>query len=94
MKFTWAAAVLFSKHDPKQVLGQMIEMLLPGGILAVMTKRVIDLGAFKNWHYKNDPTHITFFSEKSVKWLADEMSVEVEFVDKDVVFLSQITNRL
>ncbi len=72
---------------PESVLNQLWSRLLPGGILAIMTKRVIDLQAFSRWHYKNDMTHVAFFSEETFQYLARHWSASIEFIDKDVVFL-------
>jgi hypothetical protein len=49
-----------------------------------MTKRVIDVAAFSRWHYKNDPTHICFYSEATLKWLAAKYHLQMELIDKDV----------
>ncbi len=73
--------------DPSAMMTQLVNCLKPSGILAIMTKRVIDQSAFKNWHYKNDPTHICFYSEATFQWLANRWNLKLEIIDKDVVFL-------
>jgi len=52
-----------------------------------MTKRVLDKKAFSTWHYKNDPTHICFFSEATFQWTAEQLGMRLKVVEKDVVFL-------
>jgi hypothetical protein len=54
-----------------------------------MTKRVIDQAAFARWHYKNDQTHVCFFSEASFNWLAECWGTTATFVDKDVALLQK-----
>jgi hypothetical protein len=50
------------------VLDLLWDLVRPnGGILAIMTKRVTSKQAFAKWHYKNDPTHISFFHERSFR---------------------------
>ncbi|WP_444995441.1 class I SAM-dependent methyltransferase [Aliikangiella sp. IMCC44359] len=71
---------------PKSVLTLLDTLLLPNGILAIMTKRVIDQQAFINWHYKNDPTHICFYSIDTFEWIAQKMNWKLQVIDKDVVF--------
>lgn len=56
-----------------------------GGVLGVMTKMVTDAEAFSRWHYKNDPTHVRFFSRATFHWLAQHWQAEYEFVGSDVV---------
>jgi len=60
-----------------------------GGILGIMTKLAPDQDAFSSWHYKNDPTHVCFFSQFTFKWLADQWGAELTFADKDVVIFSK-----
>ena len=50
-----------------------------------MTKLVIDAEAFSRWHYKNDLTHVSFFSKTTMQWLAETYHCELEFVGKDVM---------
>ena len=70
-------------HEPAKVLDQLWRLLKPGGYLGVMTKLVIDQPAFSTWHYKNDPTHICFFSKPTLQWLANKWHAELEFFAAD-----------
>lgn len=56
-----------------------------GGVLGVMTKMVTDAEAFSRWHYKNDPTHVRFFSRATFRWLAQHWQAKCEFIGSDVV---------
>jgi len=76
---------------PAQVLQQVNNMLKPGGVLVVMTKRVRDKAAFANWHYKNDPTHIAFYAEETFHWIAQKMRWQCEIVADDVVLMHKTT---
>lgn len=68
---------------------QWLNLLKPKGHLAIMTKRYTDAEAFAGWHYKNDPTHISFFSEATFTFLAQRDDFTLQFVDKDVVLLQR-----
>ncbi len=72
--------------NPASLLTQLDSMLKQAGILAIMTKRVIDRQAFSKWHYKNDPTHICFYSLKTFEWIGRTLNWRLEVIDKDVVF--------
>lgn len=85
--FITSTEVFEHLSHPKAVLEQLLAILKPGGWLGLMTKRVIDRDAFSRWHYKNDPTHITFFSDKSFCWIAEHYGLTLTFVDQDVVLL-------
>ena len=54
-----------------------------------MTKRVTSAAAFENWHYKNDPTHICFFSEATWRWWAGTMHAKLELIGADVALLQK-----
>lgn len=73
--------------SPADLFVQLQQSLKPQGVIAIMTKRVLDKSAFATWHYKNDPTHICFYSEATFQWLAQQFGLAMQLVDKDVVFL-------
>jgi 2-polyprenyl-3-methyl-5-hydroxy-6-metoxy-1,4-benzoquinol methylase len=70
---------------PGSTFARWVSMLVPGGWLGIMTKRVIDREAFAHWHYKNDLTHIAFFSDATFSFLARRHALLLDIVDKDVV---------
>jgi SAM-dependent methyltransferase len=85
--FVTASEVVEHLHHPMSDLDRLWTVLKPGGSLGIMTKRVLHQTAFVKWHYKNDPTHVTFFSEEAFLWLAGRWSAELRLVGPDVVFL-------
>lgn len=88
--FISATEVVEHLAAPGDILHQLWSMLAVGGTLALMTKLVIDKERFQTWHYKNDQTHITFFSTTTFAWLAHVLGARLEFVDRDVIFLTKI----
>lgn len=74
---------------PHQEFAQLFALLNPRGLLAVMTKLVINQAAFAHWHYKNDQTHISFFSTETFQWLAEHYACNVAFIGSDVIFLTK-----
>lgn len=87
--FITATEVVEHLHHPAKELDRLWRCLRPGGILGIMTKRVNDLSAFSSWHYKNDPTHICFFSEETFKWLEAKWGAKLEIIGKDVVMFTK-----
>ena len=83
--FIAATEVVEHLHDPATILPQLWALLKPGGYLGLMTKLVRDQEAFATWHYKNDLTHVCFFSRTTFEWLADQWQTEVEFFGNDVM---------
>ena len=76
-------------NQPRKELILMNSLLKPGGLLGFMTKRPTDKAAFAKWHYKNDLTHICFFSEDTFQWIADWLSYSLEFPGKDTAILQK-----
>jgi len=85
--FVTATEVVEHLHKPKETFQQLWGCLRPGGWLAMMTKLAIDEKSFSNWHYKQDPTHVSFFSKETFEWIASWLGGEVFFISQDVIFL-------
>jgi len=87
--FISASEVVEHLHRPAFELERLWNHLQHGGILGIMTKMVLDVQAFSRWHYKNDPTHVTFFSPPTFRWLAAHWGAAVQFVGADVVIFTK-----
>jgi len=87
--FVTATEVVEHLRYPQVELDRLWKCLKPGGYLGIMTKLVIDRDAFAGWHYKNEPSHICFFSRRTFKWLAALWKAEVDFFDEDVIIFSK-----
>lgn len=87
--FVCATEVVEHLHRPGQILEQLWSLLRPGGWLGVMTKLVRDHTAFTHWHYKNDPTHVCFFSEDTWRWWAQQHDAKLEIIGADVILLQR-----
>ncbi len=83
--FITATEVVEHLHHPKHDLERLWNLLEPGGNLGVMTKLVRDREAFARWHYKNDLTHVHFYSRPTFEWLAAQWQAELTFVGNDVM---------
>ena len=74
-------------HTPHKEWSLFTTLLASEGVLAIMTKRVIDKARFANWHYKNDITHVSFFSVDTFEFLARRDGFDVSFPENDVVLM-------
>jgi SAM-dependent methyltransferase len=83
--FITATEVVEHLHDPKTELDRLWDRLRPGGWLGIMTRPAVERDAFPAWHYKNDLTHICFFSPETFYWLAGRWEADLEFPESDVV---------
>lgn len=74
-------------HLPHRELVLLDKLLKPGGWLCIMTKRVLDKARFTNWHYKNDLTHVSFFSDETFRYIGEKYNYTVHLVASDVVLM-------
>jgi 2-polyprenyl-3-methyl-5-hydroxy-6-metoxy-1,4-benzoquinol methylase len=92
--FISASEVVEHLHQPKQELERLWTALKVGGYLGIMTKRVLSQQAFAQWHYKNDLTHVCFFSLTTFQWLANYWKADLIISGKDVVLFKKISTNV
>jgi tRNA pseudouridine65 synthase len=83
--FIIAAEVVEHLQEPKRELERLWACLKPGGWLGIMTQYAVPKDAFPRWHYKNDLTHVCFFSTATFAWIARALNAELTFAERDVV---------
>lgn len=88
-EFITATETVEHLHHPESELDRLWSLLKPEGYLGIMTKLVINRDAFAGWHYKNDPTHVCFFSIETFEWLAEMWRAKVEFIGSDVILFEK-----
>ncbi|WP_240485113.1 class I SAM-dependent methyltransferase [Aestuariibacter salexigens] len=86
--FVTASEVVEHFHKPSESWQRMANLLNADGLLGVMTKRVISRERFANWHYKNDKTHVSFYSDETMFWLAQKFGWDCELISSDVVLFT------
>lgn len=74
-------------YQPDKVWQQWLNLVKPGGWIGLMTKLVKDVEAFAGWHYKNDITHVCFYSRRTFQYLAERDKLQLEFIGNDVILL-------
>ena len=84
--FITATEVVEHLREPKKEMERLWACLKQGGRLGIMTKLVGTQAVFSEWHYKNDLTHVCFFSEATLAWLAVKWNADLTFIDSDIVF--------
>ena len=87
--FITATEVVEHLSEPMAEINRLIEMLNNHGYLAVMTQILTPQIDFSSWYYKNDPSHIGFFTKKSLSFLANYLNIEVYFISERVIFFQK-----
>ncbi len=90
--FITVTEVVEHLSKPGEVLELLWSRIKPGGWLGIMTKMVLDQAAFGRWHYKNDQTHICFYSRETFDYLGQYWGALVQFPADDVVLMQKPHN--
>lgn len=85
--FMVSTEVIEHIYNPDTVWKSWLKLVKPGGWIGLMTKMVKDVDAFAKWHYKNDFTHVRFYSRSTFQYLAERDKLELEFIGNDVILL-------
>ena len=88
--FITCTEVIEHLHNPYKELTFLSNLLNEQGYLGIMTKRVIDKSRFANWHYKNDPTHVCFYSEDTFEFIAEYWDFKLQVINSDCVILKKL----
>jgi len=59
-------------------------LLRAGGWLGVMTEGPAPDVALADWHYARDPTHVCFYSRRTMEWIGGEHGWTPEFPHRNV----------
>jgi len=61
-------------YHPYREFKRLKTLLSKNGALYCQTDIYKDNISFKNWYYKNDPTHVFFYTEKTVCWIKEKFN--------------------
>ncbi|MDD3276325.1 MAG: methyltransferase domain-containing protein [Kiritimatiellales bacterium] len=74
-------------QNPHEEFGRFLRLVKPGGWIGIMTQLRDETPPFEKWFYKDDATHLCFFSRKSFQWLEKQYGLKLEFhLDGVVLF--------
>lgn len=78
-------------NEPGLAWPQLIDLVKPDGWLGVMTWMFTKETAepFKQWTYKNDPTHVSFYTPKTMQWIAQHFQLSIENVNDRVILFKR-----
>lgn len=73
-------------HKPDVEFELLHKMLNSDGALICMTHLYDEKTDFKNWYYKNDPTHVFIYRKETIKFIADHYGfTDFEVSDRLIV---------
>ena len=93
-----AVEVLEHLPDPWNEIREIENVLVPDGIVifsTLLTNAFIDLpdaaNHFKDWWYKDDPTHVSFFCNHVLSKMADIGNYDIDIIGDKVFVLKRIS---
>lgn len=81
-------------YQPAEEWQLWLRMLKAGSWLGLMTKLRPVAADFARWHYKNDPTHVSFFSQHTFQYLATRDGFSLEIIGNDVILLQYLPSTI
>lgn len=78
-------------YEPYKTWPQLIKLVKTGGWLGLMTSLFTRESPefFKAWQYKNDPTHVSFYTPATLYWIAERFGLNIEIVSNKVILLQR-----
>jgi 2-polyprenyl-3-methyl-5-hydroxy-6-metoxy-1,4-benzoquinol methylase len=76
-------------HKPSKEFQLLFELLKPGGFLFCMSQQIPEHQSFEEWYYKNDPTHVIFYSEENLQWIKKRFGFSEVLLDGRLISLKK-----
>ncbi|MFQ6372849.1 methyltransferase domain-containing protein [Shewanella sp. YIC-542] len=76
-------------QQPAKEWQRLIQALKSGGYLAISTPFLQSATAFAKWHYKNNPTHVSFYQPQTFHYLAQQGQLQLIFAQSDFVLMQK-----
>ncbi|WP_394129168.1 methyltransferase domain-containing protein [Shewanella maritima] len=76
-------------RSPNKEWRLLSNLVKPEGWLAINTPLLADLAQFSKWHYKNNPTHVSFYQQATFEFLASISDFELIFASKDLILMQK-----
>jgi hypothetical protein len=89
-EFIVSTEVVEHFYLPQIEFEKIFSMLKHEGVLGLMTGIYpTSLEDFKKWWYHRDPTHVVFYNENTMKFLAKKYNKTVSFPQKNIIIFSK-----
>ncbi len=84
--FLTCSEVIEHAHDPATLLSRFGKLVRPSGTVAIMTRFYGVDTPFDQWWYRRDPTHVCFFNEDTMRWIAGRFGWEIRLSPNIAIF--------
>jgi len=89
-KYDYIASCEVIEHfyHPAKEFRLLKSMLKKDARLYLMTDIYDENVEFSSWYYKNDPTHVFFYTKKTFEWIQKKFAFTNLFIEKRLIILS------
>jgi len=77
-------------QNPRKEFERFLRLVKPGGWIGIMTQLRDEAPSFEKWFYKDDATHVCFFSKQSFQWLEKRYGPQLEFHPGGVIIFQTL----
>jgi len=84
-----ACEVVEHFHNPLKEFTLLYSMLNPNGKLIIMTDPLRETTIFSNWYYKNDETHVFFYSLKTFQFIKENFQFKELMINDRLIVLKK-----
>lgn len=78
-------------YHPNEEFHKLHGLLKENGILGIRTGIMTSEINFKSWFYKEDDTHVVFYTPKSINWICEQFQFENIYQAPNVFILKKTT---
>ena len=82
--FVTCSEVLEHVHQPLALLQTLERLLAKGGTIGIMTRWYDGQMPFETWSYRRDPTHVCFYRERTMQWIAAHFDWQLTIPATDI----------
>ncbi|MFP4289596.1 MAG: methyltransferase domain-containing protein [Bacteroidales bacterium] len=72
---------------PREEINKLLHLLKPGGYLLIKTNLMAGQSNFKNWQYRNDPTHVFLYTPQTMHYIENIFPVIIEEMDNQNIVM-------
>jgi len=89
-KYDYIASCEVIEHfyHPAKEFALLKSMLKKDAKLYLMTDIYDERMEFSSWYYKNDPTHVFFYTKKTFEWIQEKFAFTNLIIEKRLIILS------
>lgn len=87
--FVICCEVMEHFHEPAMEFQKLSSLLKPGGKLYCKTSLFSNEMDFESWYYKNDPTHVFFYTKDSLEWIRKNFGFKKLEIQPRLIILSK-----